>query len=66
MTKLQRLFSPINIGIMEVKNRIVMSPMHTDYGNDDGTISDRLRDYHVARAKGGVGLITLEMCLCKL
>jgi 2,4-dienoyl-CoA reductase (NADPH2) len=66
VTKLQRLFSPINIGIMEVKNRIVMSPMHTDYGNDDGTISDRLRDYHVARAKGGVGLTTLEMCLCKL
>lgn len=62
MKKLERLFSPINIGSMEVKNRIVMSPMHTDYGCDDGTISDRLQDYHVARAKGGVGLITLEMC----
>lgn len=62
MTNLERLFSPIRIGTMEVKNRIVMSPMHTDYGKSDGTISDRLRDYHVARAKGGVGLITLEMC----
>lgn len=62
MTQLERLFSPIKIGAMEVKNRIVMSPMHTDYGNRDGTVSDRLRDYHVARAKGGVGLITLEMC----
>jgi NAD(H)-dependent 7beta-hydroxy-3-oxo-delta4-cholenoic acid oxidoreductase len=56
------LFSPITIGNMEVKNRIVMSPMHTDYGEPDGTISERLRDYHVARAAGGVGLITLEMC----
>lgn len=62
MKKLERLFSPIRIGTMDVKNRIVMSPMHTDYGNKDGTISERLRDYHVARAKGGVGLITLEMC----
>ncbi len=62
MTELSRLFSPIQIGSMEVKNRIVMSPMHTDYGSQDGTVSDRLRDYHVARARGGVGLITLEMC----
>ncbi len=62
MPGLPRLFSPINIGTMELKNRIVMSPMHTDYGNDDGTVSDRLCDYHLARARGGVGLITLEMC----
>lgn len=45
---------------MELKNRIVMSPMATDYPNDDGTISERLKDYLEARAKGGVGLITLE------
>ncbi len=62
MRELSRLFSPIQIGSMQVKNRIVMSPMHTDYGNQDGTVSDCLRDYHVARASGGVGLITLEMC----
>jgi 2,4-dienoyl-CoA reductase-like NADH-dependent reductase (Old Yellow Enzyme family)/thioredoxin reductase len=61
MKKLERLFSPINIGTMEVKNRIVLSPMHTDYGANDGTVSDRLLDYHVARARGGVGLLTLEM-----
>lgn len=62
MRKLERLFSPIKIGSMEVKNRIVLSPMHTDYGANDGTVSDTLLNYHVARARGGVGLLTLEMC----
>jgi len=61
MKALKKLFSPINIGRMEVKNRIAMAPMATDYANDDGTISQKLRDYHEARAKGGVGLITVEV-----
>ena len=53
MKKQERFFSPINIGSMDVKNRIVMSPMQADYSNDDGTILDRLKDYHRARAEGG-------------
>jgi NAD(H)-dependent 7beta-hydroxy-3-oxo-delta4-cholenoic acid oxidoreductase len=35
--------------------------MATNYANADGTISRRLRDYLEARAKGGVGLIILEV-----
>ncbi len=62
MTELTKLFSPISIGAMELKNRIVMSPMHTDYGETDGTVSPKLKNYLVARAKGGVGLITTEIC----
>ena len=34
--------------------------MTTLYANEDGSVSDRLKDYIVARAKGGVGLIILE------
>ncbi|HQQ62621.1 MAG TPA: FAD-dependent oxidoreductase [Pseudomonadales bacterium] len=56
------LFEPIQIGTMQVKNRIVMAPMTTDYGNDDQTPSERLMAYLEARAKGGVGLITMEVC----
>ena len=44
---------------MTVRNRIVMSPMETMYGTPDGLPSERTRDYFAARAKGGVGLITL-------
>jgi NAD(H)-dependent 7beta-hydroxy-3-oxo-delta4-cholenoic acid oxidoreductase len=61
MNSLSRLFRPIAIGTMEVKNRIVMAPMATDYANPDGTISQRMIDYFVARAEGGVGLITVEV-----
>jgi 2,4-dienoyl-CoA reductase (NADPH2) len=57
-----KLLSPINIGPMRIKNRMVLSPMTTNYGNDDQTVSDRLIAFHEARAKGGVGLITVEVC----
>jgi 2,4-dienoyl-CoA reductase-like NADH-dependent reductase (Old Yellow Enzyme family)/thioredoxin reductase len=58
----ENLFSPIRIGTMELPNRVVMSPMTTDYGTRDQEPSERLMAYLEARAKGGVGLITLEVC----
>jgi len=61
MSSLSQLFRPISIGAMEVKNRIAMAPMATDYAESDGTVSQRLIDYLAARARGGVGLITSEM-----
>ncbi len=58
-----KLFSPISIGGMTVKNRWVMSAMTTNYANeDDQAPSQRLIDYLVERARGGVGLITVEVC----
>lgn len=57
-----KLLSPIKIGSMLVKNRVVMSPMTTNYGNEDQTPSDRLIAFLSARAAGGVGLITVEVC----
>jgi 2,4-dienoyl-CoA reductase-like NADH-dependent reductase (Old Yellow Enzyme family)/thioredoxin reductase len=57
---LEHLFSPIKIGTMEVKNRIVLPPMTVGYGAPDGTVTERHRDYYEARARGGVGLIFTE------
>lgn len=57
-----KLLSPVAIGTMQLKNRMVMSPMTTNYGNDDQTVSERLTRFLVERAKGGVGLITVEVC----
>lgn len=54
------LFKPVSMGNLRLKNRIVMAPMTTLYANEDGSVSDRLQDYIVARARGGVGLIILE------
>ncbi len=61
MSHFTKLFTPIKIGSMELKNRMVMAPMATDFANPDGTVSQRLIDYQVARAKGGIGLITSEV-----
>ena len=58
---LTRLFSPIKIGTMELKNRIALAPMDTDYVNRDGTVNERYYDYIEARAKGGAGLLILEV-----
>ena len=57
---LQHLFSPLKIGKIEVSNRLVVSPMVTDYCNNDGTATQRYIAYHEAKAKGGWGLIITE------
>lgn len=60
MTNFDALFQPISIGSMEVKNRLVMAPMVTNYCENDGAVSERLKAYFSARARGGVGFIIAE------
>ena len=60
-TKFKKLFEPARIGQMELKNRMVLPPLFTGYGTEEGYVSQRLIDYHEARARGGVGLIILEI-----
>lgn len=55
------LFSPIKIGTMEVPNRFVVPPMGTNLANPDGTVSEALTAYWEARAKGGWGLLIVEV-----
>lgn len=57
----QLLFSPIRIGTMEVGNRFVVPPMGTNLANPDGTVSEDLIAYWEARAKGGWGLLIVEI-----
>lgn len=51
------LTSPGQIGTLRVPNRIFVTAMGVSLANADGTVSQRLIDYHVAQAKGGAGLI---------
>ena len=54
-----KLFSPIKINKLTVKNRIVMAPMgNIDMCEETGRPSDMMLQYFFARAKGGCGLIT--------
>jgi len=60
MEKYERLFSPIQINSIEIKNRLSMPAMFTKFANPDGSINERIVEYLEARAKGGVGMIVLE------
>jgi 2,4-dienoyl-CoA reductase-like NADH-dependent reductase (Old Yellow Enzyme family)/thioredoxin reductase len=58
MTHFRHLFQPIQIGSMNVKNRLLMSAMSINFGVDaDGYLTDQLIAYMVARARGGVGMM---------
>ncbi|MFC1592996.1 FAD-dependent oxidoreductase [Candidatus Omnitrophota bacterium] len=60
MKPLSKLFEPGMIGKMEVKNRIVMSPMgHGTGSKEGGYMTDRTIAYYGERAKGGVGLVAI-------
>lgn len=45
---------------MDLRNRIVMPAMRTAFATPNGAVTRRIIDYYVERAKGGVGLITVE------
>ena len=55
------LFSPMKIGNVEIKNRIVMAPMCMGFGQYNGCATETMMDYYEERAKGGVGLIFTEI-----
>jgi 2,4-dienoyl-CoA reductase (NADPH2) len=61
VSALQLLFSPIQIGSMQLRNRLVMSPMETGYGTRDGLPSPRTLAYFEARPRRR-RLITLGAC----
>ncbi|MDW7738799.1 MAG: FAD-dependent oxidoreductase [Bacillota bacterium] len=56
-----KLFEPIKIGNLELKNRIAMPAIHHCY-TPDGFVNDRLIKYYETRAHGGAGLITIGGC----
>ena len=58
-THLSRLFSPIKVGAVELKNRIILAPMFTRLAGPDGFVTEKEKDYFVRHAIGGTGLITV-------
>lgn len=59
--KYPRLFTPIQIGTMTLKNRIVMPAMHHLY-TEDGYATPRFCEYYWKRVEGGAGLIIVGSC----
>src|SRR5665648_10830 len=55
------LFSPAQIGTLQLRNRLVMTPMHLGY-SPKGVVNDQLIEFYRVRARGGVGLIIVGGC----
>lgn len=56
---LTHVHTPINLGPVALKNRVVRTAHATNLGA--GTMNDALIGYHLARAEGGVGLSIIEI-----
>lgn len=62
-SKYQKLFEPMQIGNVTIKNRFAMAPMGPiGLGDSVGGFNQRGIDYYVERAKGGTGLIITGVC----
>jgi 2,4-dienoyl-CoA reductase-like NADH-dependent reductase (Old Yellow Enzyme family) len=56
------LFSPVLIGGLEIKNRVVMTAMGVNLAAAGGGVNDGIIAFYEARARGGVGLIVTGLC----
>jgi len=60
MNAYPKVFSPLSVKHMTLKNRLVMPPMGTNYGEQSGELSFLHLAYYEQRAAGGIGLIIVE------
>ena len=52
-----KLFEPLNVGSITLKNRLVMTPMSSHMSFENHTATARMARYYATRAAGGFGLI---------
>jgi 2-enoate reductase len=58
MSNYKKIFEPVNIGKLKIKNRIAMAPLATGgMVSSDGKLTQRAVEYYRARIMGGTGLI---------
>ncbi len=55
-----KLFEPINIGTVRIRNRLVMPPMVMCYAGPNGEVAEQVIAHFERIARGGVGLIIVE------
>ncbi len=60
MGKFNSLFQPLEVRRCTIPNRIVMTPMGTNFAENTGEMSFLHIDYYEQRAQGGAGLIIVE------
>ena len=55
------IFSPAKLGPVTLRNRVIKSSTYEGRARE-GLVTDELIDFHVAMAKGGVGMTTVAYC----
>lgn len=55
-----KIFEPITINHLKIKNRLMVSAMVTNYCKENGYPTEKFIAYHEHKAKGGFGLIITE------
>ncbi|UCF73598.1 MAG: FAD-dependent oxidoreductase [Deltaproteobacteria bacterium] len=58
---MKHLLGPLTVKGMELRNRLVMPPMATNFASEDGAVTKQSIGYYRERAKGGAALIIVEM-----
>jgi 2,4-dienoyl-CoA reductase (NADPH2) len=58
---MKKLFTPIEVGQLKLRNRVVMTAMDLSY-TAEGFVTDRLTAFYEERARGGAGLIIVGGC----
>ena len=53
---MKKMYTPLQIAGMEIKNRTFMAPMSLGYESQDGTVNEKMAGYWLRRAKGGVAV----------
>jgi 2,4-dienoyl-CoA reductase (NADPH2) len=59
MSDFPHLLSKGRIGSLELRNRLVLTPMGTNLEEENGTPGERITRFYEERARGGVGLIVV-------
>ena len=58
---MKHLLRPFTVKEMRLPNRLVMPPMVTNFASEEGAVTKKMIKYYTERAKGGMGLIIIEM-----
>ncbi len=59
MTQYQHLTSPLRIGPITIKNRVIFGPHVTNHWSSEFLVTPQAMAYYEERARGGVGMIIL-------
>ena len=60
MNDYPKLFEPIEVSGLRLRNRIVKAPMATNYATAEGFVTPEMIAYYRERARGGQGLVMVE------